>query len=222
MLKFKEYLNNYLGTTDPNTEDWHGPAREKLKEQAGTLHRPGKLSKDEISSVKNYSEFGYSPINNHHRGLPIKTEDILDYPERTIKHHTKHLDSAISKHATQNPIHVWRGITQDVVDNFKKGRHHIDKGYVSTTINPSSAAFFAGSNKSFTHQHIAHIKVPKGSKALYLEQQGLTHNPGEHEVLLPRNSRFHYEGSEEVKKTDNANEDSWMVHHFTHIPKNIK
>jgi hypothetical protein len=72
-----------------------------------------------------------------------------------------------------------------------------------------------------------HIKVPKGSNALYLEHHGLSENSGEHEVLLGRKAKFKHNGTteHEIVHDHGRNGDNKslldykiIVHHLTHIP----
>jgi hypothetical protein len=80
------------------------------------------------------------------------------------------------------------------------GVYH-DKGFVSTSMEPTHAKNFTTSNhttqktangEKLYQSHLAHIIVPRGANALHVPV-GRNH---EHEVVLPRGSSFTYHGSE--------------------------
>jgi hypothetical protein len=226
MINFKEYLTEkYIGHSvvqEPFNSD-------KAHEHGNSLHAPAKLTPEEHHAIKQYTSTEYAVINRYHR--TGKLPDNLHYnipDEEKIKDFSGRIDSAIAKHKTTKGIHVYRGITPEDGNSFKKGKRYTDKGFVSTSLDPGTAHFFSTMDFLPGTGHVVHIKVPKGSKALYMNQQNLTSaHEAEHEVLLPRNSKFRYEGSENVEHEDKmaTKHDGthpiikYTLHHLTHIPE---
>lgn len=82
---------------------------------------------------------------------------------------------------------VHRQVSSEFLNSgaFEQGGEFSDKGYISTTI-----------MKGAIGNENIEIRIPKGSKGLYLE--GLTDWEGEQELLLPRDSKFRV-----IEKTGN-------------------
>ena len=194
-----------MGTEDPS-KDYY--SFHKIHNSEGNMmykNDHNKLTYPEMNTLNDYAGFEHTNLNRHHRenGEPFK-----EYPHKIkyIENQTKHMDSAIGKHTTEDDAHVWRGVHKGVIDKLKMkpGDTFHDKGYVSTSLNPLEAKSFSYDN------HVMHIYLPKGSKALHLPSHGLG-NQREDEVILPRNSKFKYNGSEMKGNT--------TIHHLTHIPE---
>lgn len=208
----------WMGTANASHGTFYGDSSQKREAMnqwvanAKKIHTPNKLDANEEHAMFSYTGSGYRSINKYHRTGEQYDEDHKHHqPLKNILDQTKDLDSAIDKHPTEHNAHVWRGIykTRNQPSHFskmKKGDTFHDKGYVSTSFNPQVAQTFNGE-----HGHIVHIKVPKGSKALHpLSHDGYP-SKMENELILPRNSRFRYEG-----KTKHF--DGTIIHHLSHIP----
>jgi hypothetical protein len=244
MNRFREFIKNklndksennltshhqYLGTPDHNYKDYSDGA-ETLNNVKHDLHPKHNLSNDESGSLLHYAKdnlhhhwplSGYRMINKFHRGdLPERYHDY----GKEIQETSNHIDSAIAKHKTNHDLHVWRGLGQDPyhgngdtvqkqVSSLNPGDTFHDKGYVSTTAFPSAARAFGGTVGS-NEDHLLHIHVPKGSNAVSLNTYGLGH-AHEHEVLLPRNSKFRYDGKEEHEEHSGFRK--VIIHHLTHL-----
>ena len=230
--KPKDYLkeNNefHLGTSD-HTYKGYSDAGETLNDVKNHLHsHKATLTPEEFKSLSTYAkdtnnanspQTAYQSINNYHRGIGVNHDSL----QRMVKEHTKNLDSALS--ITQHHLHSWRGLVgmsenHGVPSEFSKlkpGDTFHDKGYVSTTAYPQTARGFGSqySERGLEGVHMAHIKIPKGSKAIALNTYKAGHYH-EHEVLLPRNSKFHYDSKEELL---NAHGMKTTIHHLTHIPE---
>ena len=196
----KQLVEKYIGNSKDTQETLPGTP----------LHSVDKsnISDQEHNALKDYIEC--CNINYHHRGiLPpnMDSKAISEYKDRAKQHsdrNTPHLDSIIGKHKLDNDTHFWRGI--DYNPRLKKGDILHDKGYVSTSLNPRISRVFGT-------DHIMHIKAPKGSSAIQVNTVLGEHSRNyEHEVILPRNSKFRYEGSKEGKY-------GTTVHTLTHIPE---
>jgi hypothetical protein len=202
MIKFKELTEKYIGNaTEKNKKDLEVP-----------LHPVNHL---DISEYEKKALRGYVDccnINFHHRGtLPQGTEKqsehmIADYKKRAKEHSdfaTPHLDNLLRKHKIEHDVHLWRGISFE--PQYKKGDIFHDKGYTSTSTHPGKADSFG------LGDHLFHIKVPKGSNAIDVNSiLGKHPRDYEKEVLLPRNSKFRYNGL----KTNNIGQ---KIHHLTYI-----
>ena len=219
MITYKnliEAIEKTLGTDDITKGSFTKTAKNKFQGHLNRLHDKPNLTKDEEGALNHYSGSFHRDINDHLRFPENRMHP--DYTEDVHKHYLKDLDSSLEKHRTKHDVHVWRGIrNRQGAETFKANPGDIfhDKGYVSTSINPVIAANFTND-----HTNIFHIKVPKGSRAI----NPFVHNigsSGEAEVLLPRGSKFRYEGSSEGKIKDKilSGNREFTIHHLTHIPE---
>lgn len=239
MKLFKVFINETKHTW-LGTEDHFDNSQQRGYASGDRLHDKTPIEDHEKHSLGLYSgahgfedrlsehTSNYKLINHYHRNGEHSCEGLND----KIKHISSNLDSAIKKHTTDHPVHVWRGMS-GITDNdegpaqqltkMKHGDTFHDKGYMSTSLLPTVAKGFSKVYRNhptekhtvLMDEHLAHIKVPKGSRAIYLNQhyKSLRH---EHEVLLPRNSKFQYNGS---TTHEHDNGDRTIIHHLTHIPE---
>lgn len=206
MKTFKQLIES-LGTTDVSDKN-----EDKFGEDGNKLHDIMPIGNESAKSIFNYTGSAYNSINHFNRGTYVKQNDPDE--SKFLSKESDNINSAIKKHTTKEDAHVWRGLHSDI-SSFKKGEIYHDKGFASTSLNPGTGKFFSDFKDDVGH--FAHIKLPKGSKAIYLPQSRLSNNPGEHEVLLPSNSRFKYEGKE--KYTHPVSGNKYTIHHLTHIPE---
>ena len=242
MKSFKNYLKenseeHWLGTSNPerlykdhSDDQMHSSgAYNKLREDKSKLHNRVELTKGETNSIDHYTGSLHKNLNRYHRGQPLKEygegdseRDFWHIPEY-LNMKTERLDSAIGKHTTEHPSHVWRGVSADVMDKLKPGDTFHDKGYVSTSMRPRTAeGFTKGTGPEHRIRHMMHIKLPVGTKAISPDNYPETSPMMEHEVILPRNSKFRYEGSSIHQAPDSSNGykgNIYHVHHLTHIPE---
>lgn len=132
-----------------------------------------KKMREECSSVRNYTFLGYSVINSHLRkgGDGAELRKITD------------IDKFIEK-APRVPedMMVIRGIkSKELFDKLTPGVLFEDKAFVSTSADPRAEI---ATDKGM----ILEIKVPKGSKGIYVEK--ISDHAYERELLLPRGSKF--------------------------------
>jgi hypothetical protein len=199
MKTFKQLIENeeeWLGTDNHNTH-----ITSIAKDNLLKIHPKHDLEDLEHESMHHYSEYGYIPMNESLRNETSGPDDLAIH----------HLNNAINKHTTEHHAHLWRGISskaKDLFNNVNPGDIFHDKGFVSTTFNPTLASIFGHTGS------LIHIKVPKGSKALYRDHYHK--NASEREVILPKNSKFRYEGHEVVKDKQGV---PIKLHHLTHIPE---
>lgn len=144
------------------------------------------------SSVVDYQTVGYRDINADLRG----TGDRGDYyTEAEVKDDVKDIDAAIALNKVSEDTVVYRGINGPLADKLINGRIGMsltDKGYASTTKDDVVAHKFASKFGADPNQPsvLARITIPAGHNALDMAQvPGHVHDD-EHEVLLPRGSKF--------------------------------
>lgn len=180
------------------------------------IHNKSPITADEHRSTEYYGRNGHAHINNHLRGK--RTISNLLIGKDTLEDHKNNIDSIVNKHSLNHNTHLWRGMRNSAIRKFKVGKdNHVlhDKGFVSTSLNPSVARDFSSPNDK--NHHLIHIKVPKGSKALYMNKHGTgNHEYNEDEVLLPRDSKFKYSHSTK----DDLN--NIHVHHYDYIAPESK
>jgi hypothetical protein len=186
---------------------------DKVYKAHARIHDSSKiLSPEEKETLQVYIGTGHYDINRFHRTGKVYPASQGGYNRKEIKEHTSNLDNIISSHQTKQNATVWRGIQPNVAKGMKlkPGTILHDKGFVSTSLNPSTAGSF-GYQSGETH--VFRIHLPKGSNAF----RPLNHNIGktrEHEVILPRNSKFRYEDG-------HLHKDKWgspfYVHHLTYL-----
>jgi hypothetical protein len=199
MKTYKELLEKWIGARRSVQQGSRQYLKNYGKTNFGTrIHDYGNIFDDEIKSLHHYSNEGYDSINRHLR----HNSKFPAHP--AIQEHINNIDYAIHKHETKHDMHVYRSLGWHDPE-MKPGDIYHDRGFVSTTLNNH---WGTGTG------HLIHIKVPKGSKALYLNQRSLSKHFGEQEVLLPRNAKFRYEGSEKVK--DKYNQEG-TLHHMTYL-----
>jgi hypothetical protein len=227
LLQLLESGETYLGTLD-HTKKLGYQDKEFDGNNLSDIHKNHKLTPDEYDNISDYAGHIHYAINKYLRGTdtPGKGPNYDKNIKISSDEHIPHIDSAIAKHTTEHPIHVWRGIQHNDAESMglhpgNVGRVIHDKGYVSTSFDPGEAKAFAPIGRE-SKQHIIHIEVPKNSKALYLNNhsRGDLSIAHEHEVLLPRGSRFKYHGSTEHNNHSvKGDEYKTIIHHLTHIPE---
>lgn len=126
-----------------------------------------------------------------------KSPEQFDNQRKTVIRQRDHLDHAISQNRLKRDAIVYHG-TGFHPDEFAS-RHpdrHIElPTYVSTSASRAVATNFAQLATGNDVSHVLRIRLPKGHTALPILNRseyagGLTAKKAEHEILLPRNSRF--------------------------------
>ena len=142
-------------------EEW--TAREKF---------PGKsaFTDPEVTSLKAYKK-NSNMVNNALRADP-----------GDVKYAIEQLDSAMAKHQLSENTILFRGVKQ--IDFIKNGLYH-EQGFLSTSMDQGTAMGFTGKTKL---TQVLELRVPKGTKALRMNEFGAAKTAGEREVLLQRNT----------------------------------
>lgn len=153
-------------------------------------HRSGRISKDEhwaLDSYVNYDDPIYPEINHYLRTGESEELYYFESPE-ALKASILNMDSGITKLATlPDNLMTFRGVTFEFRNKecYKKDEVFTDKAFVSTSVQFSVAAGFAGINS----------ESKNGSGLMYLysdtkNHPGILLNSLEKEVLLPRGLTF--------------------------------
>jgi hypothetical protein len=180
MITFKELQEKWLGSSKHKAQGAEPLSNEEMHKIGNKLHDPQELSDIEKNHLSYYTGPGHLLVNDHLRG-------IRTFSDPDIHKDISQISNAIGKHSTKHDVHVWRSY-HDIKDlGLKKGDIFHDKGFVSTSLR--------NNHSSHIHTHIMHIKVPKGSNAMYLNQEKTSSYPDEHEVLLQKGAKFKYHGA---------------------------
>nr|WP_240981078.1 ADP-ribosyltransferase [Streptomyces sp. N502] len=104
-----------------------------------------------------------------------------------VQHNIDEVDSALAGHAVPEDLMVVRGtgIGHLKLDSpfDMLGKTYDDKGYMSTSLGNHPVGAFAG------EEAILHLRVPKGTPALWVENVG-KFGQGERELLLGRGTEY--------------------------------
>lgn len=138
------------------------------------------LSESEAAAVERYtSTRHYATVNEYLR------TGSADGEERIARQMQRELDSALESSSVPEDVIAYRGVGRDAFGegNLEDmvGETFTDRGYVSTALNPRAANAFGDSI-------VMRVSVPSGSRGAYVG--GLSDNPSEGELLLPRGSSF--------------------------------
>jgi hypothetical protein len=120
------------------------------------------LSKEQLKAVAGYQAEGtYDEVNDYLRG---KSKKISPANKKLIKT----LDDVIDNASFDYNMTVYRGVSDDTGDfmNLKIGDTLLEKGYQSTSPNPSVAEAFANSTVIEGKPVVLEIEVPFGQPAL--------------------------------------------------------
>lgn len=133
------------------------------------------LRTEEKAAAKYYTGPGFVPLNGALRSGSELPPSVAFYKEQ--------LDSALAKHRVQRDTTVYRGLSSGpwLLGNppgFNPGDTYSDAGYMSTAASD-------GPPDNYKADVMFQIEVPKGTNALDLNGNGLTHHQEESELLLP-------------------------------------
>jgi hypothetical protein len=166
------------------------------KRKDGTVKEtPGKggLSLPESQLLRSYALTGYAPINEMLRGPgPQHWRE---------KEWVTTIDGVMSRNKTDRALVVYRSAASpellalyDKAAAGQTGSVIEDKAYVSTGLVKAGGPARRYGDERRADKVLMEIKVPKGTPSMALEHVG---NAREHELLLPRGSRFKVTGARE-------------------------
>jgi phage portal protein BeeE len=145
-----------------------------------------KFDAEEIAGLDKYSGSGFARINNGLR----RNEGNLEKVEQVKA--VLAIDRALQKGSVPEDTMVYRGIkNRDLVDKLNVGDEFSDHGFVSTSLHRKVG-------EKFGKEAVLEIKVPKGARALAFDAIWRGGN-AEHELLLPRGSKFKVTGVRRLK-----------------------
>ena len=182
-----------------------------------------KHTEEQKHALKYYTGSSQGATNGEHHP---SSEDI-NYPlikarksknpvPKEIEHTVKHLDAATA-HPIGHDLHVYSGVGFDPRHHLtgpKDASHGLLKSpaFISTTHDKSTADNFAGmgaENRGQRTKHILHIHLKAHDHAAHVSH--LAHDRGEHETILPRNTRL------KVNRTPDTHVDhEGIKHHIWH------
>ena len=171
------------------------------------------LSEAEKHAIANYT-VNSDGVNDGLRGIKPNTkgmepEQKADYLKsyKNAQSEAKFIDSAIAKGTLSKPATLYRGAD---ATGMKVGQTITEKGYLSTSREPTVAEEFVGSSEGTAKSAIMVIKAPKGMNVGHMEALSVV--PDEREVLFPRGTKY------KVDKINNSYEGHYTVH-VSMIPK---
>lgn len=158
------------------------------------------LSSKEKSSLKAYSSEPFDGLSTDYRKMNNYLRGTDKNPSKETRDAIKDVDRAINKGSLAQDTVVFRGFPSKVLGKNPQdmvGKVFEDKAYMSTSKSERVA-------ETFGHDLILEMRLPKGTKGAYLDAslsksdlRQLDRDP-EHELLLPRGSKFRVIGTEKV------------------------
>lgn len=154
--------------------------------EGGSAGGGATITTRERAEVYHYTNQGYLDINEVLRAGEINQSKYL-------RDSVELIDSAIAKSETQKEFNVFRGINSaqfiKSLETLRPGETITDAGFVSTSQSYLAASQYAGKS-----QPVLDIRMPAGSRALYVEGISASKGEGEEEYILPRDSVLRYRG----------------------------
>ncbi|KNY20370.1 ADP-ribosyltransferase [Methylobacterium sp. ARG-1] len=144
---------------------------------------------DEIAAINNYSGASFSEINGFLRKRAAAKDRSNPYKEEDLGPEIRNLDRVLKRSKMTEDTVVYRGMSGEFaqrVKALKPGAILRDGGYVSTSLHRSTA------DESFSGEDgvVLKLLLPKGNRAYLMNGRGASSFAMEHEVMLPRGSRF--------------------------------
>lgn len=147
----------------------------------GSVKKKPKLTPNEKSALSSYSGDDFLKLNTALRnGETVDAEQV------------KRIDSAISKGELPAETVLYRGMTREAAKQLfpqgqiDKGTQITDAAFMSTSESKSIAGMWGAGGV------VLQIEAQEGAKGLSM--QGISSNPNEKEVLLPRNAKMIVQG----------------------------
>lgn len=129
----------------------------------------------ECSHINDYTGSGYELINTRLREGKIPRQEVIDAIDKMIDQAPRAPKDIVVKRVING---------NDLFNKLQVGGTFEDKAYVSTTADKKNELGLIADDQA----HMFHIRVPKGSKSLYVEK--ISDVAYEKELLLPRGSKF--------------------------------
>jgi hypothetical protein len=177
-------LSQYEGFKEPPRKRRDGTVKET----------PGKggLTRDEYNLLRSYCSTGYNVINGMLRSG--KTRDALE------ESWVQQIDAVMARNKTDRAVTAFRAASSPelraVFDRALAGNVGAvihDRAYVSTGLQMNEPDRIHAREKG-DDKVMLEVQVPAGTPSMYLEHVA---HMGEHELLLPRDSKFKVVGARE-------------------------
>ena len=145
---------------------------EKYQSKSNEIY--ANLSKREREALSEYTQGGYLDIN-------------ADLGSGIESYYTKSLNSSIDKFTVDSNIITYRGTNEKYYKGYRVGDVFEGKVFYSTSVNQNWAKAFADDITQYSDDGskgvLLEIKIPKGSKALYIGKN-TDYDDNEYELLL--------------------------------------
>lgn len=145
------------------------------------------LSKSEREALSEYTQGGYLDIN-------------ADLASGIESYYTESLNSSIDKFTVDSNIITYRGTSEKYYKGYKVGDIFEGKVFYSTSVSEDQAKAFADDITKYSEDGskgvLVEIRVPKGSKALYIGEN-TDYDFNEYELLLSNKAKY------KIKNFDN-------------------
>lgn len=184
---------NYLANKQYDEDDDAGWRKAIKDNDQAVVIKPNALSAPAKRELEEYIDWSYHPINKY---LRHGDQGFLGLSPAEITTRAENLDQAFWWSKTARDIKLFRSAPLDATA-LRVGDTFVDKGFVSTSTQQTSAGGFMQSDK----WHLE-ILVPKDTPAVAMTRvSGRPVAMAECEILLPRNCRFKVNEINEARKT---------------------
>ena len=181
----------------PQSDHDHGDVHESIRSYTDNSNINHELLQHATGKVSVFTDSHNEYKEKRRPRDPAYSESAFNGLKRSKTRQRDHLDHAISQNRLKREAVVYHG-TGFHPDDFASrhpDRHIQLPTYVSTSASRPVATEFARNAAGGNVAHVLRIRLPKGHPALPILNRseyagGDTGQKAEHEVLLPRNSRF--------------------------------
>jgi len=148
------------------------------------------MSKTQEKSLMGYKSYDFSKMNRFMRG-----QLGPGYPAKELKSlgfRTKSMASIFKKKGakTKEPVAVYRGVSRRMYDKIYRHGTYVDKGFMSTTVDLTTAKKFSGVTPE-GYQNVIKVVLPKGSRGIAFKDES--------EFILPPGMKLKLVMVEEFK-----------------------
>ena len=184
----------------------------KLVKHTQSLNLSDKTKKHVHQYTKDSKSLNLNLVKQHKEGNPHKFTP-------TQNDRIKHLDAATNNHIGHK-LHLYSGLGFNPKEKLGKSGHLHMPAYTSMTHSKSVAKAFAedrsnsSKNKNETEHHILHIETDKKDKGLHTSH--ISNYKGEHETILPRNTKLKVNPKPTTIVTKGSAWSPKVTHHIWH------
>ena len=167
----------------------------KMNDRALSLEHYYGYSKEHEDTIAHYTNEGYLNLNHklflhHNEPHYVLHKDEQPFGQGEMGKLRENMDEITTTHKTPHALDVYSGIKKHFTP--KKGDVYHHPGFMSTSLNRNTANNFKLQQGMYNdkterydeHEHILHIRLPKGHPGAYVDHYSSNH--GEKEFILPR------------------------------------